>query len=151
MDQLGRQIRTLRTTAGRTVAAVATDAALSVPYVANLENGRGNPTITALNRLATALGTRLTITFEPQGDPRHGSSEAQLPPSLVRLSRTRRFRRDIQVLADQLGKDAPDVAGQLIRVLAGMAELMGRDLVEADWWRLLDGVLLVGTHPNTRG
>src|SRR4051812_1812640 len=47
-QDMGRQLRALRTAAGRTVASVAADAGLSVPYVANLENGRGNPTTTAL-------------------------------------------------------------------------------------------------------
>jgi len=41
--EIGRQLRARRTAAGRTVASVATDAGLSVPYIANLENGRGNP------------------------------------------------------------------------------------------------------------
>src|SRR6266852_3571691 len=47
MDQpaIGRQLRARRTAAGRTVASVAEAAGLSVPYIANLENGRGNPTI----------------------------------------------------------------------------------------------------------
>jgi transcriptional regulator with XRE-family HTH domain len=39
------------------VASVAADAGLSVPYIANLENGRGNPTTAALTRLAEALGS----------------------------------------------------------------------------------------------
>ena len=45
---IGRQLRARRTAAGRTVASVAADAGLSVPYIANLENGRGNPTTAAL-------------------------------------------------------------------------------------------------------
>ena len=62
---IGRQLRTRRTAAGRTVASVAADAGLSVPYIANLENGRGNPTVMALARLAGALGMRLVITLAP--------------------------------------------------------------------------------------
>ena len=60
---IGRQLRARRTAAGRTVASVAADAGLSVPYIANLENGRGNPTTAALSRLAAALGLRLEITL----------------------------------------------------------------------------------------
>src|SRR2546430_150864 len=41
--EIGRQLRARRTAAGRTVASVAADAGPSVPYIANLENGRGNP------------------------------------------------------------------------------------------------------------
>lgn len=148
--QLGRQLRALRTAAGRTVAAVATDAGLSVPYVANLENGRGNPTTTALGRLADALGSRLTITLDPAEGPRHSSSDAPVPPSLVRLSRTHRFRRDARVLAERAGQSPEEIAAQLLQALSTIAAAMGRDLVEADWWRLLDAILLVGTHPHTR-
>ena len=67
------------------MASVAADAGLSVPYIANLENGRGNPTTAALTRLAEALGM--------------------------------------------------------------IAHSMDRDLAEADWWRLLDALLLIATHP----
>jgi transcriptional regulator with XRE-family HTH domain len=148
--ELGRQLRALRTAAGRTVASVAADAGLSVPYVANLENGRGNPTTTALSRLAAALGTQLTITFDsPEGARRTASDTPPLPPSLVRLSRTRRFRHDVQVLAEALGYQPEKVSAQLTGALAQIAQAMGRDLVEADWWRLLDALLLVGVHPHT--
>jgi transcriptional regulator with XRE-family HTH domain len=147
--ELGRQLRALRTAAGRTVASVAADAGLSVPYVANLENGRGNPTTSALSRLATALGTQLTITFDtPDGLQGTPPESPALPNSLVRLSRTHRFRRDVQVLAEELGQPPEDLSAQFIRALAQIAAAMGRDLSEADWWRLLDALLLVGTHPH---
>jgi transcriptional regulator with XRE-family HTH domain len=142
--ELGHRLRALRTAAGRTVASVAADAGLSVPYVANLENGRGNPTTTALTRLAAALGTELTITFGGEG-----GQEASAPPnSLVRLGRTARFRRDVRLLADRLGQPAEDLAPQLIRALAQTAGALSGDLAEADWWRLLDALLLVGLHPS---
>ncbi|MFD0475785.1 helix-turn-helix domain-containing protein [Nonomuraea thailandensis] len=76
--ELGRRLRARRAALGRTVASVATDAALSVPYVANLENGRGNPTVSALDRLAEALGTRLVIAL---ADPGPGAEPgAPAPP-----------------------------------------------------------------------
>jgi transcriptional regulator with XRE-family HTH domain len=64
---------------------------LSVPYIANLENGRGNPTAIALTRLAAALGMRLVITLAP---------------------------------------DTP-----------------GKDLSKPDWWRILDALPLIASHP----
>jgi len=67
VDTLGRRLRALRAGAGRTVASVAAEAGLSVPYIANLENGRGNPTVAALERLARALGTELTLDLAPTG------------------------------------------------------------------------------------
>ncbi len=76
---IGRQLRARRTAAGRTVASVAADAGLSVPYIANLENGRGNPTTAALRRLAGALDLRLVVTLAPErgamaGRPHAGGS-----------------------------------------------------------------------------
>ena len=59
--ELGRRLRARRTAAGRTIASVAVQAGLSVPYIANLENGRGNPTLAALTNLAQALGVRMRI------------------------------------------------------------------------------------------
>ena len=126
------------------MAAVAADAGLSVPYVANLENGRGNPTTDALTRLAEALGTRLTIGFADTDD----DAPAELPAALVRLGRTARFRRDVRVLAEATGQDVDELAGRLLDTLARLADLVGRDLVEPDWLRLLDALLLVGVHPN---
>ena len=113
---IGRQLRARRTAAGRTVASVAADAGLSVPYIANLENGRGNPTTAALGRLAGALGLRLEITLGeeagPGGSP--GAGPAPTPGSLVRLGRTRRFREATRAMAAALGQDADEFAAQLV-------------------------------------
>jgi transcriptional regulator with XRE-family HTH domain len=145
--ELGLRLRALRAASGRTVAAVAADAGLSVPYVANLENGRGNPTTDALTRLAEALGARLTIGFADTGQE-PSSRPAELPAALVRLGRSTRFRRDVRVLAEATGQDSTDLTGRLLDALARLADLTGRDLTEPDWFRLLDALLLVGLHPN---
>jgi transcriptional regulator with XRE-family HTH domain len=148
---IGRQLRARRAAAGRTVASVAADAGLSVPYVANLENGRGNPTATALTRLAGALGTRLVITLAPdEGDDGGTSGEAaapEVPPSLVRLARTPRFRQAAAASAAALGLDAGEFSARLVPALAVLAHAMGRDLAEPDWWRVLDALLLIAAHP----
>jgi transcriptional regulator with XRE-family HTH domain len=99
VDALGLRLRAMRAATGRTVASVAADAGLSVPYIANLENGRGNPTLAALDRLARALGTELSVELRPV-EP--GSAEPPAPgppPALVRLARTDRFRRTAAELA----------------------------------------------------
>jgi hypothetical protein len=163
---IGRQLRARRTAAGRTVASVASDAGLSVPYIANLENGRGNPTTAALTRLAEALGLRLVVTLAPAeedpgtaGSAGAGSSGAGsavagsaagtpgIPASLVRLGRTDRFREAVAVMAPALDAGPDEFAGQLVAALAALAQAMGRDLAEPDWWRLLDALVLVAAHP----
>ncbi|WP_165970096.1 helix-turn-helix domain-containing protein [Nonomuraea terrae] len=147
--ELGRRLRRRRAALGRTVASVATDAALSVPYVANLENGRGNPTVAALDRLAEALGTRLVITMaEPGAD--EGPAAPVVPPSLLEFARGRRFRHAVGALAGLLGEDDRAVRTRLFDALAGAAAPLGRELPEADWQRLLDALVLVMGHPADR-
>ena len=153
--QLGSQLRGMRAAAGRTVASVAADAGLSVPYIANLENGRGNPTLAALERLATALGTSLQISFSPAGGPAAAASAVSaadgMPTSLVRLGRSRRFRRDAQLIAGATGTDPADLSVQLISALAGLATTLGTDPGEAGWHRLLDALLLIALYPGPAG
>jgi transcriptional regulator with XRE-family HTH domain len=146
---IGRELRARRTAAGRTVASVAADAGLSVPYIANLENGRGNPTTTALTRLAGALGLRLAITLAPDEDG-HQAGEpvsAEVPASLVRLGRTARFQQAARAIAMALDLDAEAFTAQFVTALATLARALGKDLAEADWWRILDALLLIAAHP----
>jgi transcriptional regulator with XRE-family HTH domain len=146
---IGRQLRVRRTAAGRTVASVAADAGLSVPYIANLEYGRGNPTTTALTRLAGALGMRLVITLVPDEDGQQAGEPAppEVPASLVRLGRTTRFRQAVTAIATALDQDADELSAQLVTALAALAHAMGKDLPEPDWWRILDALLLIAAHP----
>src|ERR1700722_7664420 len=150
--EIGRQLRALRTASGRTVASVAADAGLSVPYIANLENGRGNPTVAALSQLAAALGMRLATRVVPaagdtEGDSAGAPPAGRVPASLVRLGRTDRFRRTAALMAGPLGTDEAEVSAQLVSVLAAVAATLRRGLAEADWWRLLDALLLVAACP----
>jgi transcriptional regulator with XRE-family HTH domain len=148
---IGIQLRARRTAAGRTVASVAADAGLSVPYIANLENGRGNPTVTALTRLAGALSMRLVITLEPAEDGDGGEAREPAPPeipaSLVRFGRTARFRQAVGAIAAALDLDLEQFSAQLVTTLAAVAHTMGKDPTEPDWWRVLDALLLIAAHP----
>jgi hypothetical protein len=164
--EIGRQLRARRTAAGRTVASVAADAGLSVPYIANLENGRGNPTMAALTGLAEALGLRLVVALAAAeedagtaGSAAAGSAAAGMavagmaagtpgiPASLVRLGRTDRFREAVAVMAPAMDASPDEFAGQLVAALAALAQALGRDLAEPDWWRLLDALVLMAAHP----
>jgi transcriptional regulator with XRE-family HTH domain len=148
---IGRQLRARRTAAGRTVASVAADAGLSVPYVANLENGRGNPTTAALGRLAEALGMHLVITLVPEegGHQAGVSAPPAVPASLVRLGRTARFRQAVRAMTATLDVDAGEFPARLVAALAALADSVGKDLAEPDWFRILDALLLVAAHPAT--
>src|SRR5215467_5262817 len=115
-------MRTQRTAAGRTVASVATDAGLSVPYIANLENGRGNPTTAALTRLAEALGMRLVVTLVPGEEQAGITASPRTPASRVRLGRSGRFRQAVTVIAGTLGLDPEQLSAQLVAALAMLAQ-----------------------------
>jgi len=150
IEPLGHQLRALRTAAGRTVASVAGDAGLSVPYIANLENGRGNPTLTALGRLAGALGCELAVTFAPAAGSAPGASgpPSAVPASLVRFARTARFRHAAATMAAARGLGPHELGRRLIPALAGLASTLGADLSDTDWGRILDALLLTAAHPQ---
>ena len=106
-----------------------------MPYIANLENGRGNPTTGALARLAGALGTELRLSFGERGEREEPPSP--LPQSLVRLGRTERFRR----VVGEIGADPADV----VAALAAVGKVV--EAGEQDWWRVLDAMVLIARHP----
>ncbi|WP_301325125.1 hypothetical protein [Lentzea flava] len=60
-----------------------------------------------------------------------------VPPSLVRVRRSERFRR----VVDELGADPADVVAALAAVGAVV------EAGEQDWWRVLDAMVLIARHP----
>jgi transcriptional regulator with XRE-family HTH domain len=133
--ELGAVLRARRKAAGRTIASVAVDAGLSVPYIANLENSRGNPTMAALQRLAAALGTSLEVSLV-DAEPREAAQQA------VPLSP--RAREVAKRLAKTQGTDAHLVEKRLLVLLQALAETIGTQPDERDLDRLLDLLILSG-------
>jgi transcriptional regulator with XRE-family HTH domain len=136
--ELGRRLRERRTVQARTLASVAVEAGLSVPYVANLESGRGNPTLSALQSLARALATPLSDLVAAELDDR----PTPLPASLAQFARGARFAREARRLAADQECDPAEIRRQLLAVMAGMARLP-RPLDELDWHRVLDVLVLL--------
>ena len=138
-EELGRRLRARRSSLGQTLASVAMQAGLSVPYVANLENGRGNPTLSSLHRLAGALGVALS---ELLADTDAVAPEPALPGSLAAFSQGARFRQEVRRLATE-NKVAPaEVRRQLLTAMAAVPQ-PNRGLDELDWHRVLDALVLV--------
>jgi transcriptional regulator with XRE-family HTH domain len=133
--ELGAVLRARRKAAGRTIASVAVDAGLSVPYIANLENGRGNPTMAALQRLAGALGTSLEVALVDAA-PREAAQQA------VPLSP--RAREVAKRLAKTQGTYAHLVEKRLLVLLQAVADTIGTQPDERDLDRLLDLLILSG-------
>lgn len=147
---LGRRLRAARMTQGRTLASVAVEAGLSVPYVANLESGRGNPTLSALEGLARALDVSLAeLVRKDRGSDAAGVAGASRPGSLARFVAGGRFRREVRWLADEAGEDADVVRRAL---LASMDALGSTDseMDETDWHRVLDALVLARRRRSRR-
>jgi transcriptional regulator with XRE-family HTH domain len=138
-EELGRRLRARRSAQGRTLASVAMQAGLSVPYVANLENGRGNPTLASLHRLAGALGTGLS---ELLSDPGGSAPGPALPESLAEFSQGARFRQEVRWLAAAGGVAPGEVRQKLLTAMAAVPQ-PGHGLDELDWHRILDALVLV--------
>lgn len=128
--ELGDVLRDRRKAAGRTIASVAVDAGLSVPYIANLENGRGNPTLAALDRLATALGARLEVRIDDEEPAPPPSGAAEL------LAASDRAEKVVTAVAS--GRSRAATRRQLVATLDSLALLLGRPPTAADLNRLLD-------------
>jgi hypothetical protein len=128
--ELGDVLRDRRKATGRTIASVAVDAGLSVPYIANLENGRGNPTIAALDRLATALGARLDVRIGDEDPVPSPSVGAELVAGVDRVDKV--------LAAVAGGRSRAATRRELIATLDALAVLLGRPPSPADLSRLLD-------------
>jgi transcriptional regulator with XRE-family HTH domain len=140
--ELGRRLRARRTAAGRTIASVAVQAGLSVPYIANLENGRGNPTLGTLGSLAQALGTRLVVELHDADRP-GAASAVELPDTLVQFARLPRFADEAGRLATASGQPDVVVRERLLTAMAGIGAVPTGTRSELDWHRILDAVVLI--------
>lgn len=138
--ELGRRLHARRASQGRTLASVAMQAGLSVPYVANLENGRGNPTLASLHRLAGALGVPLSELVTEDDGPAEGS---EVPPgSLAEFSQTARFQQEVGRLATAANVKPSEMRRQLLTAMAAVPR-PPQGLDELDWHRVLDALILV--------
>ena len=137
-------------------------AGLSVPYIANLENGRGNPTLGALSALARALGTELRVWLAEPGEgqgpaeavpggaglggvaSRGGLGGVPVTPSatLARFARSERFAAETARLAGSAGR-APLAQRELMLVaMTAVAAAVPRELGQLDCHRILDAIVL---------
>lgn len=140
---LGTRLRARRADRDRTLASVAERGGLSVPYIANLENGRGNPTLAALHRLAGALDARLVVDLV-DADDRTAPADAPVepPPSLVRFARTARFAATVTRMASAT-LPAATVRARLLAAMARLGSLSPGGPTDLDWHRVLDAAALI--------
>ena len=92
---------------------------------------------------------QLAVTLGPAGESQRAGTAPppEVPASLVRLGRTSRFRQAVREIATTRDLDADEFSSHLVAALAMLAHTLGMDLAEADWWRVLDALLLIAAHP----
>ena len=139
---IGHRLRARRVELGLTLAQVAKQAELSLPYVSNLERGRGNPTLDALNALARALDVPLASLMGDAGDPLD-TMLATAPKSLLNFARSTAFQETVTQLAERQGDSIDEMRRRLLVGMASSPRRSSGDPTEDDWRRLLDAYSLI--------
>ncbi|WP_419849980.1 helix-turn-helix domain-containing protein [Candidatus Poriferisocius sp.] len=147
IKSLGARLRARRMALGLTLAQVAEDSGLSLPYVSNLERGHGNPTLDALRAISGALQQSLSDILGdeiPEGsfDPAE-LVLADAPSSLQAFTRTDRFLEVVDRLAESQGVSADEMRTRLMVGMASAPRRSTGDPAEEDWRRLLDAYSLI--------
>ncbi len=143
---LGARLRARRTGLGMTLAEVAEKAELSIPYVSNLERGRGNPTIDALRAIAAALDVSVPDLLGEGSEDGLDPVElvlADAPKSLGAFSRSDRFIAVLERLSTDQGVAVEDMRRRLLIGMASAPRRSAGEPTEEDWRRLLDVYSLI--------
>ncbi len=143
-ETLGERLRARRLALGLTLADVAERSGLSLPYVSNLERGRGNPTVDALRAVTSALDLTLAdVLNDAEGIDPLEFLLASAPTSLLAFSKSSRFVDAVKRLAQSQGKTADEMRKHLLLGMASAPRRSTSDPVEDDWKRLLDAYTLI--------
>lgn len=143
-ETIGQRLRARRVELGLTLAQAAERAGLSLQYVSNLERGRGNPTLDALNALARALDVPIASLLgeESSGEPLDAVL-GSAPHSLLVFSRSIGFQQTVARLADSQGITANEMRSRLLIGMASSPRRSSGEPTEDDWRRLLDAYSLI--------
>jgi transcriptional regulator with XRE-family HTH domain len=144
-ETIGQRLRARRVALGRTLAEVAEQSGLSLPYVSNLERGRGNPTLDALQALARALDVPLA-SLVGDGVVVHVGLDvvlASAPPSLLQFSRSPDFQETVEDLAKRQGEPMDAMRQKLLVGMASSPQRSSGEPTEDDWRRILDAYSLI--------
>jgi transcriptional regulator with XRE-family HTH domain len=146
-ESLGERLRARRHSLDLTIAEVAERAGLSLPYVSNLERGRGNPTLEVLTNLAEVLGIPVSQLVGTESTEGQVSSDelrlASLPTSLARFSRSQDFLREVRNLADQKDESFEEMRQRVLLAMAAAPRRSNGEPTSSDWQRLLDAYTLI--------
>jgi transcriptional regulator with XRE-family HTH domain len=146
---VGERLRARRIELGLTLLAVATEAGVSVPYVANLEKGRGNPTLDVIVGLAGALGLSPAALLEgDEPDEPVDKAFVDLPASLADYAHGKVLGQPTERLAEHLAIPVEETRSLVLRAMAAAPRPVGRVLSRQDCRRLMDVYSLIVTDPS---
>lgn len=144
-ETIGQRLRARRVALAKTLSEVADEAGLSLPYVSNLERGRGNPTLEALQALAKALNIPLSSLVGEGLDVKTGLDIvlASAPASLIAFSRSREFDQEVLELANRQRLSPQKMREKLLIGMASSPQRSKGEPTEEDWRRILDAYSLI--------
>jgi transcriptional regulator with XRE-family HTH domain len=143
-ESFGQRLRDRRSALGLTLLAVAIRAGVSVPYVANLEKGRGNPTLDVIVALADALEVPVISLVGTDPAPRGTESQEEaLPQALLDYARGDLFQGTTQRLAELAQRPEEEMRRAVVEWMLAVPLPPGRELSRQDCRRVLDAFVLV--------
>jgi transcriptional regulator with XRE-family HTH domain len=130
--QLHDRIRQLRTERGLTMKELADRSDLSLPYIADIEHGRTNPSLKSLAAIAAGLETSV-IGLLTGVDLMGEAADAELPPGLAEMMQNPAFSDDISeewlslLRQIQLRGRRPSTVREWMEVYLFLRRLLGDD------------------------
>jgi transcriptional regulator with XRE-family HTH domain len=146
-DRLAIGLRNRRSELGLTLREVAIEAGVSLPYVANLEKGRGNPTLDVVESLAGALDVSVPKLLSADAGKQPGPTREVLPGAVVRYARSQSFRSVTERLARRQRIPVDETRRQVLAAIAAAPRARERPLSRADCQRLVDAFTLIINEP----
>ena len=140
---VGLRLRARRSELGLTLAQVSQEAGLSLPYVANLEKGRGNPTLDVLVALSRALSLPTADLLGPAEVSELDERLADLPPVLVDFGRGHVLASVVERLAYATRVEEKALRSVLVRAMASLPRRHDGSFTVTDCQRFLDAVSLM--------
>lgn len=118
-----------------------------MPYISNLERGRGNPTFDALLAIAKALEMPLgQLIGTTEGEPSEVPLDvvlASAPKSLLTFATSARFQETASRLAAAQDQTPEAMRRRLLVAMAAAPQRSKGESTEDDWRRLLDTFSLI--------
>ena len=147
---LGNQLREARLAAGLTITELAGKAAFSPSYISQVERDLANPSIGAINRIAEALGIRMSTFFSNGSEPETGASYREkdaIPTEIVRRNRRKGLTYAGSNVRHELLSPSLQRSLQILMIKAPVGTTHGNETISHEGEEC--GIVLKGTMELT--